>query len=64
VIGGGELYAAALPLAHELIMTEVDADPEADARFPPYRDDFTEKRRESHVTADGLHYDFVTYERR
>jgi dihydrofolate reductase len=64
VIGGGDLFVLALPLAHELVMTEVDADPPADARFPRYRDTFTEKRRESHVTADGLHYDFVTYERR
>jgi len=64
VIGGGELYVAALPLADELVMTEVDADAEADAWFPPYRDAFIEKRRERHATDTGLVYDFVTYERR
>ncbi|WP_035726250.1 dihydrofolate reductase [Eisenibacter elegans] len=34
VIGGGELYAQALPLAHKIILTAVAAQPEGDAFFP------------------------------
>lgn len=64
VLGGGELYALALPHADELLMTEVDAAPDGDAFFPAYRDRFDETARERHATADGLHYDFVTYQRR
>ena len=34
IIGGAELYAAALPLADRLCLTEIDADFEGDTRFP------------------------------
>jgi len=34
VIGGGEIYAAAIGLADELCLTEVDADIEGDTVFP------------------------------
>jgi len=34
VIGGAQLYEQALPLASELHITEVDAEPEADTYFP------------------------------
>jgi dihydrofolate reductase len=36
VIGGGEIYAAALPHAARLYLTRVLSDVEGDARFPPY----------------------------
>lgn len=36
VIGGAELYAAALPLAGRLYLTEVDLEPEGDAFMPPF----------------------------
>lgn len=35
VIGGGTLYAEALPLADRLYITHVDVEPEGDTRFPP-----------------------------
>ena len=35
VIGGGELYALALPRAGELVLTEVQAALDGDVRFPP-----------------------------
>jgi len=63
VIGGGELYAQALPHADELLMTEVQADLDGDTFFPPYRHAFMETARERHVAPDGLHYDFVCYRR-
>ena len=34
VVGGGEVYAAALPLADRLELTWVDAEPDGDTTFP------------------------------
>jgi len=65
VIGGGEIYAAALPSADELLLTEIDAEIEGDTYFPSWDpDDFEEVARERHVSSDGVGYSFVTYERR
>lgn len=36
VIGGGELYRQALPLAKRMFLTIVDCEPEADTWFPKY----------------------------
>jgi dihydrofolate reductase len=64
VIGGGELYALALPRADELVMTEVEAEVAgADTFFPEYRTQFFETERERRITDDGLRYDFVIYQR-
>src|SRR5687768_13592207 len=64
VIGGAELYAAALPLADELVLTEIDADFEADRYFPPWdRRRFRQIARADHRSPDGLAYSFVTYTR-
>jgi dihydrofolate reductase len=65
VIGGGELYAEALPLADQLLLTEIDADVEGDTWFPPWdRAAFEEESREQHVSANGTPFAFVTYVRR
>jgi dihydrofolate reductase len=65
VIGGAEVYAAALPLADELELTEVDLDVEGDTLFPEWdRSAFEEVQRESHVSEDGTPFAFVTYRRR
>lgn len=65
VIGGGELYAQALPRADELILTEVDADFDADTFFPTWdRQAFTEQSRETHQADAGWAYHFVVYQRR
>jgi len=66
VIGGGQLYAEALPLADQLVLTEIDADLPGDTVFPAWRrEDFTEVRRGSHRTegAAPLAYAFVEYHR-
>jgi len=63
VIGGGELYAAALPLAAGLVLTEIHREFEGDARFPTFdRAKWRETQRESHTAADGMRFDFVLYE--
>jgi dihydrofolate reductase len=65
VIGGAQLYAQALPLANELLLTEVDADLPGDVHFPAWdRSAYREAQRRSGVTADGVTYHFVTYRRR
>jgi len=64
VIGGGEIFAAALPLADELVLTEIDLEVEGDTFFPDWdRGEFRETSRESHVSDDGTTFAFVTYER-
>jgi dihydrofolate reductase len=65
VIGGAQLYAQALPLAHTLVLTEIDADLQGDAFFPPWdRSQFESTAAAGAVTAAGLPYRFVTYRRR
>ena len=64
VIGGGEVYAQALPHADELVLTEIDADLEGDTYFPHWdRSRFAVASREEHVGAGGVRYAFVTYRR-
>ncbi|GGL26755.1 dihydrofolate reductase [Phycicoccus endophyticus] len=60
VAGGGEVYAAAMPYAHRLLLTEVDLEPAGDVHFPPvdpstWRESAREPRE---------HFAWVTYERR
>lgn len=64
VIGGAEIYALALPFAHRLELTEVMAEFEADSFFPAWsREQFAEVGREAHSSAEGLRFDFVSYQR-
>jgi dihydrofolate reductase len=64
VIGGGEIYAMALPMADRLHMTELALTPQGDARFPAFdRSAWRETSRESHRAEDGMSYDFVVYDR-
>jgi dihydrofolate reductase len=65
VIGGGELYALALPRADELVLTEIDlAFDDADTFFPAFdRAAWHEAARETRRAADGTRFDFVTYRR-
>ena len=62
VIGGAEAYTLALPLATELVLTEIDADLHGDTFFPPWdRSQFAITSREPHVGESGVRYSFVTY---
>ena len=64
VIGGTALFAAALPVALGMVMTEIHRDYSGDAWFPPFdRSQWRETQREPHTAADGLRFDFVLYER-
>ena len=64
VIGGAEIYAAALPLADGLVLTEIDGDYEGDTRFPDWdRKAWRVSQKETHTAANGVRFDFVLYER-
>ena len=62
VIGGAQIYAQALPLCTELIITEVGAVFDCDAFFPePDPAVWTETERQAHHSDKaGLDYAFVT----
>ena len=65
VIGGAELYAAALPLADRLELTEIDASFEGDTWFPVIDPDrWRQAARETHRDESGFDYAFVSYARR
>jgi dihydrofolate reductase len=67
VIGGAELYAAALPVADELVLTELDADFHGRTVFPPWdRAQFVETERQVHRAAPPNDFDFafVRYRRK
>lgn len=66
IIGGAELYRQALPFADRLLITEVAAEVEGDARFPVFdHANFVETARLNHpADADNDHpYSFVEYRR-
>jgi dihydrofolate reductase len=65
VIGGGEIYTAALPFVDELLLTELDADIAGDTTFPSWdREEFEEIERRERVAEDGTPFAFVRYVRR
>lgn len=63
VIGGAEIYRAALPLAQRIELTEVHHAFEGDAHFVFDREAWREVTREEHATQDGLAYSYVTLAR-
>lgn len=65
VIGGGEIYRQALPLAQRLYLTEIDADFDGEARFPEFdKTTWNETARRSFPAGEaGFGYAFVTYEK-
>jgi dihydrofolate reductase len=61
VIGGAEIFAQAMPLAHVLEVTEIDRDFEGDVTMPEPGAQWVEAGRERHRAAAGFDYSFVTY---
>jgi dihydrofolate reductase len=62
VIGGAQIYAQALPLAHAAEVTEIEADFEGDAFAPSFGPEWKEVARERHHAANGMDYSFVTFQ--
>lgn len=64
VIGGAQIYAQAMPLADELVVTEIDADFDGDAHAPAIGPEWQEAAREPFESRTGLRGAFVTWRRR
>lgn len=62
VAGGGEIYKEALPLAHKVYLTRVQAEPEADTFFPDLSADWQLIFDEPH-SADAKHAFAFTFQR-
>ncbi len=59
VMGGGQVYAEAMPCADAQVLTEVHRSPDGDTLYPPFdREEWAEVKREPH---EG--YEFVWLER-
>ena len=63
VIGGAEIYRAALAKAQRIELTEVHRPFEGDARFSFDRSPWREMAREERATQDGLSFSYVTLTR-
>jgi len=64
VIGGAQLFAAALPLADRAVVTELEQDFEGDVYAPPLDGQWQETAREQQIAPYGMRFAFVTYIRR
>lgn len=70
VIGGGHVYAQALPMATDLFLTEIHAEIEGDTHFPAWdRQLFQEQSRQSQQApiakgGEPVAFDFVHYRAR
>jgi dihydrofolate reductase len=62
IMGGAEIYRQAEPLASTAVVTEIDADFEGDAFAPELGHAWQQVQRESHTSASGLGFAFVTYQ--
>ena len=55
VVGGGDVYALAMPYADQQVMTEVHLRPEGDTFYPDFdRAEWTEVKREQHDGFDHV----------
>jgi dihydrofolate reductase len=52
VIGGGQLYALALPLASRMVLTMIDIEPQADTWFPAWDDSEWQQISEQNIRPD------------
>ena len=63
IVGGADIYLAAVPYAQRIELTEVHIDASGETRLPPFeKSAWRESAREEHTTPDGLRYSFVTLE--
>lgn len=62
-IGGADIWRLALPLAQQVVVTEIHADFDGDTFAPTLGPEWYETARERHTAANGLGYSFVTLRR-
>jgi dihydrofolate reductase len=63
IIGGGQIYEAALPFTDRLYLTLIDDEQEGDTFFPPYEDQFTNKTYIADCEWNKLRYKWINLER-
>lgn len=65
IIGGGEIYKQALPIADEIYLTLIDEDFEGDTYFSEINDDWFESERQDFEPDEKnkYKYSFIKYER-
>ena len=61
IIGGAQIYAQALPLAHRIEVTHIDKIYEGDAFAPTLGSQWQQSLKKEHVSSTGLNFSFITY---
>jgi dihydrofolate reductase len=64
IIGGGQVYAEALPRAQRLYLTKVHDAAEGDAYFPAFKEEDWAPIGRAGAQHDGLRLEFLTLQRR
>jgi dihydrofolate reductase len=62
--GGAELYRQALPLVSTLHITWIHDQPVADTFFPAFEDEFKVISESGDLEHNGLHYEWVSYDKK
>jgi dihydrofolate reductase len=63
ILGGAQIYAQAMPLANRIEVTEIDENIEGDAFAPTLGPEWRQTAREDHVSANGMKFSFITYQK-
>jgi dihydrofolate reductase len=63
ILGGAQIYAQAMPLAERIEVTEIAEDIEGDAYAPLLGPEWRQAAREDHVSANGMKFSFITYQK-
>ena len=63
IIGGAQIYEAALPYTDKLLLTLIDDEKEGDVFFPEYESEFAKVVSDETRESEGLHYRWVDLEK-
>ena len=63
IIGGAQIYGQAMPMAERIEVTEIAENIEGDAFAPTLGPEWRETAREDHVSANGMKFSFITYQK-
>jgi dihydrofolate reductase len=67
ILGGAEIYKLALPFTQEMIITEIETEPEADTFFPEFENrnwEITESEHHKMDKENPYNYAFVIYRKK
>ena len=60
-IGGGMIYSEMLKYASRLVLTQIDADADAEVYFPEFDESLYNKKILSNIEENGVFYQHVEY---